>query len=72
MFTNRVDFSSLKYPVTLSQIREFERLNTGFTVNVYVHCNDEDIIPVYLTKQMTRPKHIDLMLLKNYENSHFV
>ena len=33
-FTNRIDFSSLKYPVTLSQIREFERLNTGFTVNV--------------------------------------
>jgi hypothetical protein len=65
-------FPLLKYPVTLSQIRDFERLNKGFTVNVYVHFKNEHIIPVYLTKQMTRPKHIDLMLLKNDRNSHFV
>jgi hypothetical protein len=69
---NDAEFSSLKYPVTLPQIREFERRNSGFTVNVYVHCENNDIIPVYLTKHQTRPKHIDLLLLKNNENSHYV
>jgi hypothetical protein len=69
-FTKAADFTSLKYPVTLTQIREFERLNTDLTVNVYVHSKDNDIIPVYLTKHKARPKHIDLLLLIDNEKSH--
>jgi hypothetical protein len=69
---NTVNFSCLKFPVTLSQIREFERLNTGFTVNVYVYTKDRDVMPVYLTKHTARSKHIDLLLLKNGDINHYV
>jgi hypothetical protein len=69
---NKVDFSGLKFPVTLPQIREFERQNTGFTLNVYVYTKDRDVMPAYLTKHTARPKHIDLLLLKNDNVSHFV
>ena len=70
-YIDQVDTSSLKYPVSLPQIREFERLNPGFTINVYLYV-DPDFIPVYLTKHTGRPKHIDLLLLKENDEHHYV
>ena len=46
---NKVDWSMLKFPVSLRHIRQFERVNTEFTVNVYSY-EDKDVIPVYVTK----------------------
>ena len=68
---NKLDFSSIKFPVTLPQFREFERLNVGFTVNVHFSSKN-DIVPVYLSKHRTRPKQIELLLLKQNDNNHYV
>ena len=69
-FVDNVNFSSLKFPVTLPQIRQFERLNVNIRINVYVY-HDGDIVPVYLSKHGIRPKHIDLLLLKEGDNAHY-
>jgi len=72
-YENELNWSGLKFPVSLAQIRTFERNNTNLTVNVYQYKPDEDnaIIPIYLTKFTARQKHIDLLLLTENENSHY-
>ena len=67
---SKVDFSSLKYPVTLAQIRQFERLNTEFTINVYTYVKCE-VRPVYVSHHDKRNKHINLMMLIDGENTHY-
>ena len=52
-YINTLDTSSLKYPVTLPMIRQFERLNTHLTINVYTY-HENDNIPVYITKHALR------------------
>jgi hypothetical protein len=52
-FVNNLDFSTLRFPVTLPQIRQFERVNEQLKINVYVHHNC-DIVPVYLSKHAIR------------------
>jgi hypothetical protein len=70
---NKLNWSGLKFPVSLPQIRLFERQNTCLTVNVYVYKEDNgDVIPVYITKHTAREKHVDLLLFQNAENSHYV
>lgn len=39
---SKVDWSNLTYPVSTPQIRQFERNNTGFTINVYVYAEVQD------------------------------
>ena len=43
---NKVDWSSLKFPVSLRQIREFERRNTDLTINVYEYV-EEEVTPTF-------------------------
>jgi hypothetical protein len=70
---NKLNWTGLKFSASLPQIRLFERLNTCLTVNVYVYKeNNGDVIPVYITKHTAREKHVDLLLLQNAENSHYV
>jgi hypothetical protein len=40
---------------------------------VYVNKEgDGDVIPMYITKHTAREKHVDLLLLQNDENFHYV
>jgi hypothetical protein len=72
-FVNEVNWSGLRFPVTMNQVRLFERNNQNFTVNVYVYEESEDdVIPIYVTKCGMRAKHIDLLLLIDGEKSHYV
>jgi hypothetical protein len=48
-FVNQVNWSGLRFPVTVNQVRLFERNNQNFTVNVYVYEESEDdVIPCTL------------------------
>ena len=67
---SKVDFTGLKYPVTLSQLRQFERSNTNFTLNVYTYV-DRNVRPVYVSRHDKRKQQINLMLLSNRGNSHY-
>jgi hypothetical protein len=72
-YVSEVNWDGLRFPVTLAQIRLFERNNCNLTINVYVYQEETgDVIPVYLTKYGVRMKHIDLLLLKNDNASHYL
>jgi hypothetical protein len=63
-FIEEVNWSQLRFPVTLAQIKTFERNNSQIGVNVYTFDEQHEIIPVYVTKFGHREKHIDLLLFK--------
>jgi len=73
-----LNWDGLTFPVSLLQVRQFERNNVGLTINVYTYkpADDKDtahnIIPVCITKHTQRAKHIDLLLLQDGEKSHYV
>ena len=71
-YVNFFNWSGLTFPVSLSQIRVFERNNSNVSVNVFVfEESTKEIIPVYVTKFRNRQKHVDLLLLKNENNYHY-
>jgi len=75
---NSLNWDGLTFPVSLPQIRQFERNNVGLTIKVYTYKSADDkdtahsIIPVYITKHTQPAKHIDLLLLQEGEKSHYV
>ena len=72
-FVDRLNWDGLRFPVELTQIRQFERNNVHIRINVYTYKDDErDIIPVYISKFGTREKQVDLLLLKENDRSHYV
>ncbi len=72
-YVNNVNWDGLRFPVTLAQIRLFERNNVDITVNVYVYEEKtRDVIPVYITKCNIRRQHIDLLLVTNEQTSHYM
>ena len=69
-----INFSGLDSPdgVSLEQINRFERLNPGFSVNVYHYDGKKDIYPVRLTKEQKK-EHTDLLRIFNDSgDSHFL
>jgi hypothetical protein len=72
-FVERVNWTGLKFPVTLSQIPMFERNNPNLRINVYVFVEEDmEVIPVYISKCLAREKQIDLLLLREGDKSHYV
>ena len=72
-FEHKFNWTGLRFPLPLNQIRRFENNNQSLTVNVYIYKPEEGdgIIPVYLTKHQVRSRHIDLLLLSDGPNTHY-
>lgn len=68
-----LNFSSMKFPLKLSDIKIFETNNNSVSVNVFGYDEETDEIvgPFYITKD-EKPKHINLLLLENSEGHHYV
>ena len=56
--------------MTLSQIDKFERLNRNISVNVFGF-EASEIIPLRITKNTNRQKHVNLLLIKRNASSHY-
>ena len=67
---NELTLNGLTFPMTLSQINKFERLNKMISVNVIVLENSE-IIPLRITKNTRRQHHINLLHMKTDQTSHY-
>lgn len=76
-YSSELNLKDISYPVTLNQIKTFERNNPTISINVYIcesvqnEMNDEKqniIVPVRLTNDV-RENHIHLLLLFENENS---
>lgn len=77
-FLHDLDLSGILFPVTLNQIKNFEKNNSTISINVYLWEDEKNpetdeyektIVPVRLTKQ-TKENHIHLLLLYSNEEDH--
>jgi len=65
---NHLKFGSIKFPVKISDIAKFEKLN-NITINVLAY--DEDIFPLRITENRGGRKHINLLLLSKGDIKHY-
>lgn len=66
-----INFKNLEFPISLNNIRKFEKMNTNISINVFGYENDVVCGPYYLTK-MEKETHINLILLTEDSKSHYV
>lgn len=68
---HKYNFSKIKYPVSLSDVRAFERSNPGVSVNVFGLDDKNNVFPLKVVQNELKD-HSDLLLLKKDDVSHFV
>ena len=69
-FEGKLNMKGIEYPVALSKLDKFERQNQNISVNVFAF-DDNEIVPLKITKNAGRLHHVDLLFLKNKKTSHF-
>ena len=68
---NEFNFEGIKFPVEVGDIRKFCQ-NNEISVNVYI-VNEKEILPYRTcTQEEKKPDHVNLLLLENSENNHYV
>lgn len=68
-YENELNMKDIDYPVSLSKMEKFEKLN-NISINVFGF-EDGDVFPLYLTKLPNGYKEVDLLYFSNEEKSHF-
>ena len=66
--SKRLDWSGLKFPVNLKQIRIFEKNNPEISVNIYGY--EDNIYPLQISKTK-RTQIVNLLLISDGEKQHF-
>lgn len=61
---------NIDFPITLREIRLFERLNTNISVNIYTIDNKEISGPLYITRE-EKKNHVNLLMLEDGDKTHF-
>ena len=69
-FEKELNIDGLTFPLPVSEVPKFEKLNTNLKINVLVHEN-KDFIPLYVSKLHDRPVHINLLLLTDGSKHHY-
>ena len=69
-YEHTLNLDKIDFPVSISQIDKFENLNKSVSVNVFAY-EDKEIIPLKITKHVTRQHHVNLLLLKTEKVSHY-
>jgi hypothetical protein len=78
---NNINFSCVKYPVTIDQLPKFLKHNPQLSLNVFCYTKRQDqdcvskkygirVFPLFVTKEV-RPIHMDLLLLYSDSCSHY-
>lgn len=67
----RYNFNGLNYPVSLADIKRFERRNPGVSVNVYGLDSRNNVYPLKVVPRELLD-HTDLLLLSDDKVSHYV
>ena len=69
-YEKNLNLSGLTFPMTLSHIDKFERQNRHLSINVFGF-EASEIIPLRITKNTGRQKHVNLLLIKYNGLSHY-
>ena len=68
-YIDKLDYSGIKFPVTIKQINKIEKKNK---ININVFCYEEKIpYPIYISDEKFED-HIELLLITKDENQHYV
>lgn len=70
-YMNHFKTGSIRFPITLPEIKLFEKLNEGVSVNVFGVKNKIITGPLYLTAA-EKERHYNLLLLEQREKTHYV
>ena len=70
-FANELNVEGLTFPLNVSDVPKFEKLNTSLKINVLMY-EEKDCIPLYVSKFHDRPTHINLLLLSDDSKHHYV
>jgi hypothetical protein len=68
---NKYNFRGISYPVSLNDIKKFEKQNPAVSVNVFGLDERNNVYPLQITKE-EKLDHTDLLLIKSDEISHYV
>lgn len=77
---DKLNFDGLQFPITLDQIKKFEKLNYNISINVYIleeNFNGKDnsihyiTAPIYLTKSV-KDNHVHLLMLSEYDKDYMI
>ena len=66
--SERLDWSGLRFPVDLKQIKIFEKNNPGISINVFSY--EGEVYPLKISK-MKKIINIDLLLISDGEKQHY-
>ena len=69
---NTLNMEGIEYPVSLKDIKRFEKQNLDISVSVLGYSKDEKIYPLRISKKENKRKNnIVLLLIKDGDNSHY-
>jgi hypothetical protein len=68
-YIGRLNMNGIKYPVSINQIDKFERQNENIGVNIFGW--EDEIYPIKITKKRDRQHIINLLYMKDYNNTHY-
>ena len=69
---NTLNMEGIEYPVSLKDIKRFEKQNLEISVSVLGYSKDEKIYPLRISKKENKRKNnIVLLLIKDGDNSHY-
>lgn len=68
IFEQKLNMKGINYPVSINQINTFEKQNLSISINVFTY-EDQDILPLCITKHHGRLHHVNLLLLSTKQLS---
>ena len=68
-YIKNLDYSEIEFPVTVKQFNKIEKQN-NISINVFGY-EERQPYPIHITKEKFE-KHMDLLLIIEGENKHFV
>ena len=70
-----LNYDGLDFPLKVTDIPKFEKMNENISVNVIVHHEEEeDFFPLYMSPNRDRQHHVNLLLLTLFpygDQSHY-
>ena len=68
-YIEKLDYSSIEFPVTVKQINKIEKQN-NICINLFGH-EEKQKFPIYISKEKYQD-HMELLLITEGENKHYV
>ena len=69
-YENKLNVEGLTFPLAVSDVAKFEKLNVDLRINVLTY-DEKDLIPLYVSKHHNRSIHINLLLLTDESKQHY-